>query len=191
MNQPLLCEPSLMWFLVLPIWTSSSVWRQLDFRAWRDIYAEHHTNSWVMVYFSPSSLSFRGQEVCRHWIFKSYKSLNNPSGPVLSSVLCPDQMSPVILKHCDELGRISTSDSHFGTHFLHLLCVFCLYSNEYLAVEWDGAHLELMDSSETPLCEKSLKKKNWNICFGRNFLTCFINCGFYSLWLLGKYSSGK
>lgn len=149
------------------LWTSSFIWKQLDFRKWRDTYREQHTKSWVMVYFFPSSLFFSGQEVCRHWIFKSYP-LNNPVWPVLSSVLCPGQMPPEILEHCDELGKNIASIADFRAHFLHLLCVFSL-CKEYLVVQWDVAHLELMDSSETPLCGKALFKKNWNVCFGWNF----------------------
>lgn len=164
MNQPLLwvlCEALLMWFLGFPIWTrpppcGPAVWFE---DSWilgnEEVFIQNstqRTGSWSI--FSPPDSFFSGQEACRHWIFMSHP-LNNLVWPALSSVLCPGQMLPVILEHSDELGRNPGSVADFGTHFLHLLCVFSLYK-EYLVVQWDVAHLELMDSSETPLCGKAL-----------------------------------
>lgn len=126
-----------MWFLGLPIWTCLPPCGPavLFEDSWslgnEEVFIQNNTQrpgSWS-IFPSPDSF-FSGQEVCRHWIFVSYPL----STPVLSSALCPGQMLPVILEHCDEenaLPQLLISE--------HIFCTCCMFSaslyQEYLVVQ--------------------------------------------------------
>lgn len=146
------------------LWTSSFIWRQLDFRKWKTIYTEQHTKSWCilvywyilgyLVYFSPSSLFFLVGERLVGTGFSILILWTTLCGQSCAQVRCPQWSWSTVKSWGGALPQHLTWENIFCT----LLCFLSPY-NEYLAVQWDIAHLELMDSSETPLCGKSLKKK--------------------------------
>lgn len=180
-----------MWFLELPIWTRippcgpAVIFEDSWILGNKEIFIQNITQRAGSSYIFPPPALFLVDKGLIGTGFLGlilWTTLSGQSFPVSCAQV--SEMPPVILEHCDKLGRNFASASDFGTHFLHLLYVFSLYK-EYLVVQWDVAHLELMDSSETPLCGKTLKKKI------ETFVLVGILNLLYTLWILQPLAFGK